>query len=169
MSRGELEREVAALLTEGKLTVAVAESCTGGLLGHRLTSVPGSSAYFVGGVIAYSNEIKTKVLGVGFDVLRKEGAVSDTVARLMAIAVRGRFEADLGVAITGVAGPGGGSDEKPVGLVYIALADSKRCRVCRHDLCGKRRATVKMASSTGALEMMREFLKKEGEHHGEEE
>ena len=166
MSRGELEKEVAELLTTAELTVAVAESCTGGLLGHRLTSVPGSSEYFVGGVIAYSNEIKTKILGVRFDVLRKEGAVSDSVARLMAIAVRGRFEADLGVAITGVAGPGGGSEEKPVGLVYVALADSKRCRVCRFDLSGKRRAAVKKASSSGALEMIREFLKKEGEHHG---
>ena len=159
MGKAELEKKVAALLTEAKLTVAVAESCTGGLLGHRLTSVPGSSEYFVGGVIAYSNEIKNKILGVGLDVLRKEGAVSDTVARLMAIAIRGRFGADLGMAVTGVAGPGGGSEEKPVGLVWVALSGDKGCRVRRLDLSGKRRAAVKTGSSAAALEMIVEYLK----------
>lgn len=161
-----LEKEVGSLLSERGLTLAVAESCTGGLLGHRLTLVSGSSEYFLGGVIAYSNEIKTRVLGISYEVLRKEGAVSDTVARLMAMSVRGRFNSDLGIGITGIAGPKGGSDEKPVGLVYVGLADGKRVRVCRYDFRRLQRASVKEKSSEGALEMLRDFLIKEGEDDG---
>ena len=162
MGKYDLEEEVATLLIDKDLTVAVAESCSGGLLGHRLTSIPGSSSYFRGGVIVYSNEIKTQLLGIRYEVLRKEGAVSDAVARLMAVSVRGRFGADVGISITGIAGPGGGTDEKHVGLVYVGLADPKRCRVCRFDLSKKSRAAVKNSSTTGALEMLKKFLKQEG-------
>lgn len=166
MTRVELEKEVAALLTEAKLTVAVAESCTGGLLGYMLTSQPGSSDFFLGGIMAYSNEVKTRMLGVGEEVLRREGAVSEAVAGLMAVGVRDRFGADLGVAITGVAGPGGGSAGKQVGLVYTALADGGGCRVCRHDFPGKSREAVRRASATAALRRIREFLGKQGENDG---
>jgi PncC family amidohydrolase len=165
----ELADEVGALLAASGLQIAVAESCTGGLLGHKITSVGGSSEYFLGGVIAYSNEIKNRVLGIGNDVIRREGAVSETVAIQMASAVRGRFMADIGVGITGVAGPSGGSEEKPVGLVYIALADGKRCRVCRFDIRGKQRNMVKETAASGALEMIRDFLKKEGEYYEQED
>ena len=133
----ELEKEVGHLLKAANLTIAVAESCTGGLLGHKITSVSGSSEYFLGGVIAYSNDVKIRVLGIGADVIRRDGAVSETVASQMAISVRGRFVADLGVGVTGVAGPTGGSNDKPVGLVYVALADGRRSRVCRFDIMGK--------------------------------
>ena len=165
----EIEHEVGDLLASSELTIAVAESCSGGLLGHRITSVAGSSSYFLGGVIAYSNEVKANILGIGRDVLRKEGAVSDTVAREMALAVRGRFRADIGVGITGIAGPDGGSEEKPVGLVYVGLADGKRCRVCRFDIQDKTRDEVKNISTNGALEMIKEFLKKQGENDEQED
>lgn len=164
-----LENEVGMLLNAAGLKLAVAESCSGGLLGHRITAVSGSSAYFLGGVIAYSNEIKTRVLGIGADTIRREGAVSETVAIQMATSVRGRFMADIGVGITGVAGPTGGSDEKPVGLVYVALADGRRCRVCRFDIHGKRRNTIKDICVTGALEMVRDFLKKKGVSYEQED
>ena len=103
-------------------TVAVAESCTGGLLGARITDVPGSSAVFLGGVIAYANEVKVRDLGVDETVLARDGAVSETVAAAMATGVRGRFGSTWGVAITGIAGPDGGSPEKPVGTVWFGLA-----------------------------------------------
>lgn len=156
----ELEEDVGCLLSNMKLTLAVAESCTGGLLGHRITSVSGSSRYFLGGVVAYSNDVKMRVLGIGADVLRRDGAVSESVAIQMATSVRGRFAADIGVGITGVAGPTGASKDKPLGLVYIALADGKRCRVCRFDIKGKQRNTVKDMAASGALEMLRDYLKK---------
>ncbi len=103
-------------------TVAVAESCTGGLLGARITDVPGSSTVFLGGVIAYANEVKVRDLGVDETVLARDGAVSETVAAAMATGVRGRFGSTWGVAITGIAGPDGGSPEKPVGTVWFGLA-----------------------------------------------
>jgi nicotinamide-nucleotide amidase len=102
------------------VTLAIAESCTGGLLGARLTAIPGSSDVFLGGVIAYHNDVKRDALGVSREMLQTVGAVSDEVARAMASAVRTRFHATIGIAITGVAGPGGGTAEKPVGTVYIA-------------------------------------------------
>ncbi len=117
-----LEAVVGRLLRESGTTLAVAESCTGGLLGERITAVPGSSDYFLGGVVAYANAAKTALLGVPEERLAREGAVSEPVARAMAEGVRARFGADLGVATTGISGPGGGSEEKPVGLVWVAVA-----------------------------------------------
>ncbi|MEP7346505.1 MAG: nicotinamide-nucleotide amidohydrolase family protein, partial [Gemmatimonadaceae bacterium] len=112
---------VLELCRQRGLTIAVAESCTGGLLAERLTAVPGASDVFVGGVVSYSNDVKEQMLGVPRDALVADGAVIVAVARAMASGVRERLSADIGIAITGVAGPGGGSPEKPVGYVWIAL------------------------------------------------
>lgn|SRR3989441_6518528 len=119
-----LEEVVAGLLTSQKRTVAVAESCTGGLLSQRLTTVPGSSEFFVAGVVAYSNESKSRDVGVPPDLIVSHGAVSAEVAEAMAAGIRERAGADVGLGVTGIAGPAGGTPEKPVGLVFIALADS---------------------------------------------
>lgn len=123
--RENLADVVARLLTAQGATVAVAESCTGGLIMHRLTSVPGSSRWFRGGVVAYANEIKTRWLDVPEGMLRKHGAVSEQVACAMAETTRRRFEVEFGLATTGIAGPTGGTPEKPVGLVCWALADGR--------------------------------------------
>jgi len=117
-----MESVVGRLLTERGLTVATAESCTGGLIAERFTDVPGSSAYFQGGVVSYSNEAKVAMLGVSESTIAREGAVSEAVVRAMAEGVRSRFGSDFGVATSGISGPDGGTAEKPVGLVWIALA-----------------------------------------------
>jgi len=151
-----LERVVGdALLAKGA-RISVAESCTGGLLGGRLTEVPGSSVWFAGGVIAYDNAVKTRELGVPEDMLEVHGAVSEPVARAMAEGVRKRFGTELGVSITGVAGPDGGSAEKPVGTVAIALAGpAARVRVFR--FVGDRQM-IRQQSVLAALEMVRQSL-----------
>jgi nicotinamide-nucleotide amidase len=117
-----MEGVVGRLLTERGLTVATAESCTGGLIAERFTDVPGSSAYFLGGVVSYSNEAKIAMLGVPEQVIADEGAVSEPVVQAMAEGVRSRFGSDFGVATSGISGPDGGTEDKPVGLVWIALA-----------------------------------------------
>ena len=117
-----LETVVGQLLAQRGMTIAVAESCTGGLIAKRITDNPGSSAYFAGGVVAYSNAAKSELLGVSAAVLEEHGAVSDPVVRAMAEGVRERFGVDIGVATTGISGPDGGTTSKPVGLVHIALA-----------------------------------------------
>jgi nicotinamide-nucleotide amidase len=121
-----LEAVVGRLLSERKRTIAVAESCTGGLVAQKLTDVPGSSQYFLGGIVAYADAAKRDLLGVPAALLDRHGAVSDEVARAMAEGARRRFGADLAIATTGIAGPGGGTPEKPVGLVHVALADATR-------------------------------------------
>jgi PncC family amidohydrolase len=139
------ERLQAACLALGK-TVAVAESCTGGLVAHAITEVAGSSGYFQGGVVAYSNEVKHGELGVPKAVLARHGAVSAQAARAMAEGVRSRLGVDIAASITGVAGPGGGSDAKPVGLTYIAAADERGADVKRfvwpYDRSGNKRASA---------------------------
>jgi nicotinamide-nucleotide amidase len=155
----ELEQVVGYLLREDKKTLAVAESCTGGLVGHRITNVPGSSDYFIQGVIAYSNEAKKGLLSIPSDLIDKQGAVSYQVAQAMAQQVRKKAQADLGVGITGIAGPTGASHEKPVGLVYIALAWAEGCEVTKNLFLGKREA-VKFQSSQKALDMIRRYLLK---------
>lgn len=147
-----------ALLVAGK-TSATAESCTGGLLGERLTRVPGSSSFFVGGVITYSNDLKERFVDVPRDALVAHGAVSAPVARAMALGVRNRCRADYGISITGIAGPGGGSDAKPVGTVYIALAppDGDETICHRMHFMGDRTA-VRWRSAQHALDMVRRHL-----------
>ena len=122
MTHERLEFVVGELLRERGLTLSVAESCTGGLVGHRLTNVPGSSNYFLGGIISYDYGIKERVLGVSLDTLTQYGAVSPQVAREMAQQVRTLFQSDVALSITGLAGPGGDIPGKPVGLTYIHLS-----------------------------------------------
>ncbi len=152
-----LEAVVGRALAERGLTLAVAESCTGGLITHRLTNVPGSSAYFVGSVVAYSYEAKERLLGVGHDVLVREGAVSEAVALAMARGVRALFGARLGLAVTGIAGPGGGTPTKPVGLVYLVLDAGQDQLVRRYVWTGDRLAN-KEQSSQAALELLLLYL-----------
>lgn len=127
-----LEVQVGAVLKARELTVCAAESCTGGLLLSRLTDISGSSAYVLGGVVSYSNEAKMKLLGVPEATLIAHGAVSPQTAEAMAMGARQLFEADYALSVTGIAGPGGGTPEKPVGLVYIGLAGSQGVKVERH-------------------------------------
>jgi nicotinamide-nucleotide amidase len=157
-----LEGLVAKLLTEKEWTLAVAESCTGGLVTDRLTDVPGSSVFLERSVITYSNAAKTDLLGVPTAILEKYGAVSEQTARLMAEGVRKLACTDLGLAITGIAGPAGGTDQKPVGTVYIALADGKET-LCRHYTFRWDRRRNKVISSQAALLMLKRYLSGEGE------
>jgi nicotinamide-nucleotide amidase len=154
-----LEEAVGRQLRARGDTLALAESCTGGLLGHRLTSVSGSSAYFSGGCITYSNQAKIDLLGVAEQDLAAQGAVSKAVAGQMAEGARDRFAADWGLSITGIAGPDGGSNEKPVGLVFIGLASSAGTEVVQNLFRGDRQA-VKDRACLKALDLLRKTLKK---------
>jgi len=149
-----LEQVVGALLLERKRAVALAESCTGGFLGKLITEVPGSSDYFRGGVVAYSNEWKKAFLDVPAKTLEAHGAVSREVALAMAANVRRAGRADYGVAITGVAGPGGGTKAKPVGLVYIAVADANGADCWEYNFPGER-DMVRTLSARAALNHLR--------------
>ncbi len=150
---------IGKMLRKNKSTLSVAESCTGGLFSSTLTDIPGSSDYFMGGLIAYSDEIKRSALGVDERLLLKYGAVSGTVARAMAKNVKRVFKTHFGVGITGIAGPGGGSAKKPVGLVYIAVAGPKRVFAVKNLFVGDR-ATLKKSAVLKALDLVRlELLK----------
>jgi len=149
---GLAERLQATCLARG-LTVAVAESCTGGLVADAITDVPGSSGYFLGGIVSYSNDAKVATLGVPAEVLASHGAVSAQVGRAMAEGARERFVADLAAAVTGVAGPDGGTEAKPVGLTYVAVADGSGADVRRFAWSGDRAAN-KEASAAAVLELL---------------
>ena len=158
-----MEEVVGRQLAKQGITLAVAESCTGGLIGHRLTQVPGSSGYFDRGVISYSNQAKHEVLGVPLALLRRYGAVSSPVAAAMAKGIRLKSHADIGLSVTGIAGPGGGTANKPVGLVYIGLSVKGPRRSSQHTLTAEfhfhgDRHTIKMRSSQAALNMVRLWL-----------
>ncbi|MCU0607595.1 MAG: competence/damage-inducible protein A [Candidatus Edwardsbacteria bacterium] len=146
-----------SLLTRRTLTVALAESCTGGLVGDRLTDVPGSSAYFAGSVVAYANSVKSRSLGVSPATLRRHGAVSVETAREMARGVRRQLPAAIGVAVTGIAGPGGGTKDKPVGLVCFAVAGPYGTASDTRRFLGTRRVIKELAAST-ALDLLRRYL-----------
>jgi PncC family amidohydrolase len=137
------------------LTVALAESCTGGLVADAITDVAGSSGYFAGGVVSYSNEAKETLLDVPRAMLEAHGAVSAQVARAMAEGARSRFGVDVAAAVTGIAGPDGGSDAKPVGLTYVAVADADEVDVRRHVWPGDRAAN-KVSSAAAVLELLLE-------------
>ena len=148
---------VQMLLNANNLSLSTAESCTGGLVGHRLTNVSGSSDYYLGGIISYSNSVKENNLGVAIETLNKHGAVSYETAIEMAENVRSKLDSDLGLAITGIAGPSGGTDEKPVGLTYVALADGKDTIVKEFRFLIDR-ILNKNASCQAALNMLRLYL-----------
>jgi PncC family amidohydrolase len=156
-SETALEVTVGELLRQRGMTLAVAESCTGGLVGHRITNVPGSSDYYEGSITAYSYDVKELVLGMQRDTLYRYGAVSEQTAREMASRVRHVFRADVGLSVTGIAGPGGGTPEKPVGLVYIALAASDGEWVEKYVWDGDREENKKR-SAEAALDLLYRYL-----------
>ncbi len=155
-----IEDAVAKLLINNKMTIATAESCTGGLLVHRLTNISGSSKYLLGGVVSYSNDIKISEVGVKKETIIVHGAVSKQTAGEMARGIQRKFQTDIGIGITGIAGPTGGTDEKPVGLVFIGLAIKDKLIVKRFQFVNDRKAN-KLLSSQTALNMLRLQLQDE--------
>ncbi len=153
----EIEEVIGALLKQRRLTLAVAESCTGGMVGGRITNVAGSSEYFERGAVVYSNEAKTEMLGVPQNLLERHGAVSSEVAAAMARGIRDAAHADLGLSVTGIAGPGGGTEKKPVGLVYIGLASPQGVKTAEHRFLGNREQ-IRARASQMALDMVRRHL-----------
>jgi PncC family amidohydrolase len=153
-----LSRAVGVRLAALGLTCATAESCTGGLVGHLLTEIPGCSDYFMGGAIVYSNAAKARILGVDPTLLETEGAVSAPVAAQMAQGARRLYDVDVAVAVTGVAGPGGGSPQKPVGTVYLHVSAADGYEQGRHCLWDSDRTGNKLLSARVALEMVAAYL-----------
>ncbi len=145
------------LLLAAKLNLATAESCTGGLIGQLMTSVAGSSRYFLGGIIAYANSMKTEYLDVSEQLLASHGAVSREVAEAMAVGVLGRSKADIGIAVTGIAGPDGGTTEKPVGTVHISMATKKNIVTHNFHFAGDRQQIQEITAKTG-LDLVRQYL-----------
>lgn len=152
-----IEKRIGEKLSKRKLTIGIAESCTGGLISHRMTSVPGCSDYYEGSVISYSNEVKMRILGVKESVLRDFGAVSSECALEMAEGARGSLGTDIGLSVTGIAGPGGATPDKPVGLVYIALASVEGTSCSKFNFDGDRNE-IKKRSSDAALKILHEYL-----------
>lgn len=152
-----LENTVGELLRRRGLRLAVAESCTGGLVSHLITNVPGSSTYFMGGVIAYAYEAKVRLLGVSWRTLEKYGAVSQETVLEMACGARKALAADVGIAISGIAGPGGGTPEKPVGLTWIGLSTEGGDEAYSYIWEGNRLA-VKEKSARQALRLLKDYL-----------
>jgi PncC family amidohydrolase len=140
-----------------RLTIAAAESCSGGEVAHRITSVAGSSGYFLGSIVSYSNEAKMGLLGVAPEIIETRGAVSAECARAMAEGARRAFGADVTVATTGIAGPGGATARKPVGLVYTAIADANGVQAQEHHFSGDRTAVVD-AAAEAALRLLVEHV-----------
>lgn len=139
--------------------ISIAESCTGGLISHRITNVSGSSDYFESGFVSYSNEAKIEILKVPEEVIKLHGAVSSQTAKAMAVGIRMLRKTDIGVGVTGIAGPTGGTATKPVGLVYIALS-TQSCVECKEFRFTGDREEIKLMSSQAAMEMIREYLLK---------
>lgn len=152
-------KELVAYLIENKLKIATAESCTGGLLASRLTDIPGVSEVFECGVVSYSNRIKSEILGVSEKSLEEYGAVSETVAKQMSKGVAKKTSANIGVGITGIAGPGGGTKEKPVGTVWLSLyfADTKENPAWRLSLSGNREE-IRNAACDEAVKKLKEYF-----------
>lgn len=153
----KLLNDIAGSLIKKKLSLSVCESCTGGMLGTLITSEPGSSKYFCGGVIAYSDEVKQRVVGVRQATLRKYGAVSAEVAREMAQGVLKRFRANISISITGIAGPTGGTKKKPVGLVYLCVATRQHVSVENRVFKGSRNQ-IRREACDKALRLLKRVL-----------
>jgi PncC family amidohydrolase len=157
MNEKPLEEKIGELLRRRGLRLAVAESCTGGLIGHRITNIPGASTYYMGSVTAYAYEAKVRLLGVHWETLETYGAVSKETVLEMASGVRNALAADIGVAVSGIAGPGGGTPEKPVGTTWIGLSaagvDEAWCHVWKGD-----RLAVKSKSAQAALRILYDYL-----------
>lgn len=150
-------KRVSDLLKQKKLTVATAESCTGGLIAHSLTNISGSSDYFERGIVSYSNDAKIELLDVSEDLLIKYGAVSKQVAKAMAESIRTKSNVDIGISSTGITGPTGGTKEKPVGLVYISVSTSDETIVKKFQFSGDRLQN-KESTCIAALQMLLEFF-----------
>jgi PncC family amidohydrolase len=148
------------LCIEKGVSVAVAESCTAGLIASKLTTLPGSSSYFKGGVVAYQNEIKTKVLGVSQSIIDEKTEVSAEVVKLMAQSVLGKFDADFAIATSGYAGPTGGTNKNPIGTVFIAIASAVGVVVSHFIFSGNRQSVVNQASES-ALDLLYTKIKKQ--------
>lgn len=154
-----LEAELGEVLREKKGTIAIAESCTGGLISHRITNIPGSSEYFERGVVAYSNKAKIDYIGVSEEILSSCGAVSSETAMAMAYGIKKAANTTFGLAVTGIAGPGGGTAEKPVGLVFIAIAGPNGIEVTGSKFDGDR-VTIKVKTAEAALTWLLSEAKK---------
>jgi nicotinamide-nucleotide amidase len=159
MNGESMEAVVGKFLTQSGKTLSVAESCTGGLIAQRLTEVPGSSAYFIEGAVTYSNESKVRTLGVSRDIIEAHGAVSAETAEAMAKGMREKARTDYALAVTGIAGPGGGTEEKPVGLVFIGYADEAETKSIKINLPGDR-YLIRWRTSQAALDLLRRKLLK---------
>lgn len=153
----KIEEVVGRILKEKKLTLSIAESCTGGFISHLITSVPGCSSYFTGSIISYDNKIKLNELSIDPALLKEHGAVSEPVAQQMALAIRKKFGTDVSISTTGIAGPTGGSLKKPVGLVFIGISMGDKTEVKKLNL-GENRARIIQATATAALNMLRKML-----------
>ena len=153
MINEELLKKVDYYLKKQRLTVATAESCTGGLIAHTLTNISGSSEYFERGIVSYSNEAKIELLGVAEETLKEHGAVNKQTAKAMALGIKNRSKVDIGISTTGIAGPTGGTKEKPVGLVYICIATSKKVEIKKFIFSGNRLQN-KENTCNAALEML---------------
>ena len=163
MTEKTLEAVLGETLDSRGLTIATAESCTGGLVGHRITNVPGSSKYYLGGVTSYAYHSKVRLLDVKWQTLESHGAVSQETVAEMAAGVRASLDADIGIAVSGIAGPGGGSPGKPVGLVWLGLSTPDGDWTRDHNFKGDRIA-VKEQAAEGALQFILDYL--EGEMLG---
>lgn len=158
----DLKRLQKLFIQKGK-TVSLAESCTGGMIAAALTDLPGSSAYFMGGVVSYSNAAKADLLGVKPGSLNLYGAVSDVVARQMAVGARARFHTDVAFSVTGIAGPSGGTPEKPLGLTWIGVADADGDHAVRYIWQGANRAENRDLSVQEALRLLLKWIEQKGE------
>lgn len=158
MDNNSLEQQVGALLLERQWTISTAESCTGGLILHKLTNIAGSSAYVLGGVVAYSNQVKQNILRVKQGTLIAHGAVSEQTATEMVLGVRDLLKTDVALSVTGIAGPGGGTASKPVGLTYIGIAAPNDVLVIKRHVWEGNRIAVKEASTQAALQLVLDTL-----------
>ncbi len=152
-----LNETVGVMLVDRGMTVSLAESCTGGQVMKYLSDVPGSSRYLAGGIVSYSNDLKINLLGIPRAIIDQYGAVSEQTARLMAEGIKNITGTYLGVGITGIAGPGGGTEEKPTGLVYIAVAGETKTNCQRYIFPGQR-GEVRSSATSAALDMLRQYL-----------